>query len=117
MSATHGKVKPPVCGVKARRRLDAGEARRGGGVRNRLPATKHAAETAYVMPRLARIQWDTREAVGWRETTAAMSSAAAGARLRAGAGCGARGGHPRGSSAPSWHQEHDWVLGGGWLGL
>ena len=36
--------------------------------------------------------------------------------LQVGAGCGARGGHPRGSAAPSWHQEHGDVLGCGWLG-
>ena len=88
---------------QTRRRLDAGEARRGGGIGNRLPVTKHAAETTYAMPRLARIQWDTREAVGWPQTTAARSSAVAGARLREGVGCGAREGHPRGSVAPSWH--------------
>ena len=35
----------------------------------------------------------------------------AGARLRAGTGCGARGGHLRGSAAPSWHWERDGMLG------
>ena len=56
------------------------------------PVTKCAAETTYAMPRLARIQWDTREAVGWPETMAtttmvvARATGTAGSALRSSRG-------------------------------
>lgn len=40
-------------------------------------------------PALTRIQWNTREAAGAAELAGAKLGAAAGARLRAGTGCGA----------------------------
>ena len=76
-----------------------------------FPATKRAAETTGEEPGPVRVFWSKWERRGRPELTGIKLEAAAGARLRAKAGCGARGGHPRGSTAPSWHQEHDGVLG------
>ena len=62
-------------------------------------------------PALVCTDWSKWERQGRPELTGAKLGAAAGVRLRGGTGCGARGGHPRGSAAPSWHREHDGVLG------
>ena len=48
------------------------------------PATIWAAETTYAKHRLARIQRNMREAVGWSELAGAELTAAAGARPSAG---------------------------------
>ena len=75
------------------RRLVAGEAERVGFV---APATIWAAEATYAKPRLARIQWDTRETVGWSELAGAKLAAAAGVRPRAGAALRCTGRPPEG---------------------
>ena len=82
MSATHGRSNLLVSGVKTRRRLDAGEPDVAEGLRFISPVTIRAAETTYAKPRLARIQWDTRETVGWSELAGAKLAAAAEARLK-----------------------------------
>ena len=81
MSATHGRSNLLVSGVKTRRRLDAGEPDMAEGLGFIALATIRAAEATYAKPRLARIQWDTRETVGWSELAGAKLAAAAGARL------------------------------------
>ena len=54
------------------------------GLGNRPPVTNCVEETTYAMPRLARIHWNMREAVGWSELAGAELAAVAGVRWRAG---------------------------------
>ena len=81
MSATHGRSNLLVSGVKTRRRLDVGEPDAVEGLGFIAPVTIRAAETTYAKPRLTRIQWDTRETMGWLELAGAKLAAAAGAWL------------------------------------
>ena len=114
MSATTGGQTSWSAGSKpgqSRRHLAAGEAERGGGHGIRLPATIWTAEATSEEPKLVHVFWGKWERQGRPELTGIKLEAEAGVRLQAKAGCGARGGHPRGSAAPSWHQEHDGVLG------
>ena len=84
MSATHGRSNLLVSGVNTRRRLDAGEPDTAEGLGIAAPATIRAVELIYTMPRLARIQWDTREAAGRPELAGIRLEAAAGARASSG---------------------------------